>query len=133
VDLRLSLPNDPSAIQESCAGVLHYLEPFGLNPRTLHRTEVILEELVSNIVRHAGAARTISIGARVDGGTVELTVADDGSAFDPFALPEPKPFTSLEHAKLGGQGILLVRKLSASRTYERAEGRNRVSVSVASA
>ena len=132
-DLLLSLPNDPSAIRDSHAGLLRYLESFAIEARTLHRAEVILEELVSNVVRHATGARTVSVGARSRDGVIELTVEDDGPRFDPFAVPDPAPFTSLEDAPLGGRGIMLVRKLSSDRHYERIEGRNRVSVTVAAA
>ena len=130
--LLLRFPSDPSAVDDSCAAVLAYLRPFGLDDRTLHRTEVILEELVSNVVRHSNA-QSMTIGAQMRDGLVELSVEDDGKPFDPFAMPEPKPFTSLEHAELGGRGIMLVRKFSASTHYERNGANNRVTVSVANA
>jgi len=43
---------------------------------------------VENAIRHGFAKRaeasTISIAARVDAGTLELTIADDGLGFDAF-------------------------------------------------
>jgi hypothetical protein len=48
--------------------------------------EFVLQPLVENAIRHGFAKRaeasTISIGARVDGPTLELTIADDGLGFD---------------------------------------------------
>ena len=129
-DLLLRFKSELSAVDESCAAVLGYLQPFALDARTLHRTEVILEELVSNIVRHS-SAKSMSIGATVRDGLVELTVEDDGAPFDPFAAPDPEPFTSLELAELGGRGIVLVKSFSASTRYDRVRGRNRVTISVA--
>lgn len=42
----------------------------------------ILQEAVSNVVRHAGADR-IDVDLREEAGTVELVVRDDGRGFDP--------------------------------------------------
>jgi two-component system, LytTR family, sensor kinase len=48
--------------------------------------EFILQPLVENAIRHGFAKRadasTITIGARVVGSTLELTIGDDGSGFD---------------------------------------------------
>jgi signal transduction histidine kinase len=50
-------------------------------------TDVVnmLREAISNSVRHA-RARTITIHARCDGGTVVLAVQDDGAGFDPSVI-----------------------------------------------
>jgi serine/threonine-protein kinase RsbW len=129
------LANSPAAIQQSRAAVVKFLEPFGIFARTVNRVEVILEELVSNLVRHAEGVTTITVAAGYRGGVVDLVIEDDGAAFDPFTVPEPDRFTTLADAPLGGLGIPLVRKLSASSRYERVgsgpDARNRVSVRIA--
>ena len=129
--LELRFSNSPSAIEDSCAAVVRFLEPFGLSARTLHRAEVILEELVSNLVRHGEDVRELRVTAAVRDGVVGLVVEDDGAAFNPFDHPEPEPFTRLEDAELGGLGILLVTRFSSATSYERIGDRNRITVSVA--
>ena len=128
------LPNRPSAIEQSRLAVVGFLEPFGIFARTMNRVEVVLEELVSNLVRHGKDVKLVTVAAGYRGGVVDLVVEDDGDAFDPFAIPEPDPPSTLAEAPLGGLGIPLVRRLSASARYDRvgsgADARNRVSVRI---
>jgi LytS/YehU family sensor histidine kinase len=55
---------------------------------------------VENAIRHGFAKRaeasTISIGARVDGATLELTIADDGLGFD---ASRPAPGVGLTNTR----------------------------------
>jgi len=128
------LANSPAAIQQSRLAVVRFLEPFGIFARTMNRVEVVLEELVSNLMRHGKDVNVVTVAAGYRGGVVDLIVEDDGAAFDPFAHPEPEPFTNLADAPLGGLGIPLVRRLTSSARYDRvgsgSDARNRVSVRI---
>lgn len=44
----------------------------------------IVQESLTNVVRHAGATRA-TVGIRVDGGDILVEIADDGAGFDPAA------------------------------------------------
>ncbi|MCB1246130.1 MAG: sensor histidine kinase [Acidimicrobiia bacterium] len=63
-------------------------EPFGpIAPDVEHAIYRIMEEALHNAVRHAGAANvgmTLDIGAEAIVGTVD----DDGTGFDPAAVPD---------------------------------------------
>jgi serine/threonine-protein kinase RsbW len=100
----------------------------------MNRVEVVLEELVSNLARHGKDVNVVTVAAGYRSGVVDLIVEDDGAAFDPFAHPEPEPFTNLADAPLGGLGIPLVRRLTSSARYDRvgsgSEARNRVRVRI---
>ena len=128
------LANGPAAIQQSRLAAVRFLEPFGIFARTMNRVEVVLEELVSNIMRHGKDVNVVTVAAGYRGGVVDLIVEDDGAAFDPLAHPEPDPFTNLADASLGGLGIPLVRRLTSSARYDRvgsgSETRNRISVRI---
>lgn len=126
--------NGPAAIEQSRLAVVNFLQPFGVFARTMNRVEVVLEELVSNLVRHGKDVSLVSVAAGYRAGVVDLVVEDDGAAFDPLAVADPGPVTSLSEAPLGGLGIPLVRRLSASARYDRIgsgpDARNRVSVRI---
>ena len=129
--LRIELPVGEPAIEQVRLAVLAYLEPFGPGDRVTNRVEVILEELVSNVVRHSAGATQVTVEAAMAGDSLELTIVDDGPAFDPTAAADPAGFTSLEAATPGGLGIAMVRRMSTLFAYSRADGRNRVTVCLA--
>jgi signal transduction histidine kinase len=55
-----------------------------LDPRSALHILRILQEVLGNAVRHSGAGR-VTVATRLEGGTVLVTVDDDGKGFDPQA------------------------------------------------
>ena len=94
-----------------------------------NRAKVVLDEIVSNIVRCAGA-QTFSVAYRGSGEKEELVFEDDGAAFDPLGYEEVGGAATLESRMGGGMGIGLVRKMASGVEYARCEGRNRLAVTL---
>jgi serine/threonine-protein kinase RsbW len=120
-DLRLILNNTMAAIEDGRARMAAYLEPMSLSALIVNRIEVVFEEVISNIVRHGfsqGSDQTILVLVARRQDSLDLTFEDDGTPFNPLDAPKPEPLRSIETAKLGGLGISLVRKMSASLRYE---------------
>jgi len=120
-DLRLTLNNTIAAIEDGRVRIAAYLEPLGLDALILNRVEVVFEEVISNIVRHGfakGADHTILVRVARRQDSLDFTFEDDGTPFNPLEAPKPEPLRSIETAQLGGLGISLVRKMSASVRYE---------------
>ncbi len=95
--------------------------------------QLCVEELVSNIVRHGGAALSsehrrpfICICVAEKFGRIVLTIEDDGPYFDIEHAPAKRVDQPLELVQPGGLGINLVESFSSSLTYERRGNRNRV-------
>lgn len=149
-DLHLVLNNTIDAIEDGRVEFRRHLAPLGLDPLVINRLEVVFEELVSNVVRHGfmpHSDQSIAVAVSARPGSIEFVFEDDGSPFNLLEAPTPEPFTSLETAKLGGLGILLVRKMSSHVGYEAVpvdaprrdlagrpfRPRNRVSISIATA
>ncbi len=104
-------------------------------PRALVlNAELVLEEMLANVVRHAGLPPEAQIRVELlllDEG-VRITIEDTGPAFDPLAAPSRPPPESLAGTDPGGMGLKLIRRMTAAREYRRTiEGRNRFSVVVA--
>jgi anti-sigma regulatory factor (Ser/Thr protein kinase) len=122
--LELALPNTLDAIQDALPALERFIAAHSLSPAVSNRVQVIFEELVSNAIRHGfapGSSQSIRARLRASDDRVEMTFEDDGSPFNPFDQAAPPPFGPLENARVGGLGIPLVRKMSASTRYERPE------------
>ena len=89
---------------------------------------IILDEIVSNIVRCSGASG-FSIGIDRLDGELQMVFTDDGKAFDPtkeVAMPDVS--AGLEDRGIGGLGIFMVKKMSKSVTYRRDGNKNVLTV-----
>ncbi len=107
-------------------------ELHALPPEKNAALHVILDELASNVVRHAHASHfTLSLKEDPHTHGVELTLADDGTPFNPLAQPEPDTSLPAEERPIGGLGILMVRKMASQISYHRTENQNILVVKVA--
>jgi serine/threonine-protein kinase RsbW len=91
------------------------------------RLALVLEEVVMNVATHGHATpgpHFVDVGLGLSQGELELVVCDDGTAFDPLAASLPVLPESLETARPGGLGLLLMRRFSRAMTYERVGNRN---------
>jgi serine/threonine-protein kinase RsbW len=122
---------DAAGIARAAALLDRFRAEQGLSDETAWPLRVALDEILSNIVRHARpglAAGEIDLTIESRGDSVEMTVSDDGPAFDPLQLPEPDVTAPLEDRRPGGLGVHLVRKLMDRVDYARTEERNRLTM-----
>jgi anti-sigma regulatory factor (Ser/Thr protein kinase) len=93
--------------------------------------ELCLNELVTNIVHYAYADRgrhEIRVVLEHEGAEIRATLEDDGKPFNPMEKTPPPVPDSLGEAGIGGWGIPIVRALADRFSYERRDGRNRVTI-----
>lgn len=129
--MRVSLANQIGEIRRVNAALADLLEEEGVPERTIHHVRLVVEELVSNIVRHGfddQDAHRIDVDVRTEPRRVVVTVEDDGREFDPNAAPEPRIVDTLQ--RRGGLGIHLVKKLTSDLNYSRTRDRNRVRATI---
>ena len=89
---------------------------------------IILDEIVSNIVRCSGASG-FSIGIERSDAGLTMVFADDGKAFDPTReVATPDVSAGLEDRQVGGLGIFMVKKMSKSVAYRREGEKNILTV-----
>src|ERR1700741_53303 len=97
------------------------LDRHHLQPRLRYRCELVFEEVVSNIIRHAyadDAEHSISLGLVVDADYVELRFEDDGVPFDP-RQPVARRRDDSQELDTGGRGLVLIRSVVERLDYER--------------
>jgi len=131
--LVLRLERSIAGFEAGLRALQRFLDAAAAGPGGRYRTELVFEELVVNVIRHADtgpdpSGRPIDISARVRGDEIILTVEDDGDPFDPLQAPAPPRPSSIEEARIGGLGLPLVRGAARRLAYERLDGRNRVTV-----
>ncbi|MDP1900050.1 MAG: ATP-binding protein [Rubrivivax sp.] len=132
--LRLELPAALAAVETARRAVLGHLRAQALSARTIYRVELVLEEVLMNIIRHAfphAGEHRIHLQVCADSDQIRLRFEDEGVEFDPSsAAARPAP-ASLDEAQPGGLGLVLVRRHARQLAYARRDGRNVLDIAVA--
>lgn len=90
--------------------VLIAVSESGFDEASTFAVRLALEEAVANAFRHGNAedpTKTVTVEYRVDEQTIWLSIEDQGSGFDPEAVPDPTEDANLEIPS--GRGIMLMR------------------------
>lgn len=94
----------------------------GLTEEEYFRLDLVLEEILVNIVRHAypagGGWMEMACTCPAVGSLV-IEIRDGGRPFNPFARPDPRTEVGLSERQIGGLGIMLVKKMADTATYRR--------------
>ena len=106
-----------------------FLLRANVGERAQTKTVVLVEELISNTLRHGGAERDVSLWLSLgeQEGGVEIALVDDAPPFDPSAAIEfsgPNPVTG------GGIGLAIVRAWGENIDYSRSKSRNHLRLTV---
>jgi anti-sigma regulatory factor (Ser/Thr protein kinase) len=103
--------------------------------RTVLRARLCVAELAGNVLEHAAARATdrITITLRHMSNGIGIDFVDTCDLFDPTGVTPPAADVSLASVSAGGRGLMLVRAYSRDLSYCNSEGRNHVSLTVASA
>lgn len=122
-----------AAFAGAAAELREALEARGIGSKTRYNTELVFEEIVSNIIRHGCpdlACCSIEVRVRFEENAISMRFQDDGPPFDPRSYDLPELPRSLEDARNGGLGLLLVNKASQRIEYEWTMRRNNVTVTI---
>lgn len=91
-----------------------------------------LEEAVTNVIMYAypeGSDGLVDIEAILRRNSIEFIITDSGVPFDPTVAPLADVSLPAEQRPIGGLGIYLVRTIMDTLSYERADGKNILSMS----
>jgi serine/threonine-protein kinase RsbW len=108
------------------------LDAQALKGASRYHVELVFEEITANIIAHGapdGHELEVCVSLEAAGATFVLSFEDNGIPFDPRTRLDPPPQKSLDEARIGGYGLMLVRRAATSIDYLRtADGRNRLTV-----
>ena len=108
--LKKVIATNVEAARTTAEEVLGTLQANGYANSTLFAIRLALEEALVNAIKHGNRLdprRRIRLWADIDERQVRITVADEGTGFDPAAVPDPTADENLE--KPCGRGIMLMR------------------------
>ena len=99
--------------------------------RSARSINLVFDELLSNIVSYAfedEESHVIRIRIELAGHRLAVTIRDDGTPFNPFALDRPDTSLSIEEREIGGLGVHLVSNVMDEVSYSRLASDNVVTL-----
>lgn len=136
--LLIPMTADVAGLEIARLQARQFLHNNGVDEHALAAVELVLEEAVTNIIRYGYEGQPareqppmIEIDLQVDLDEVQVLIVDDARPFDPLdsgglLLPE-----TLDDAQVGGLGLLMIRNTASSMSYERRDGQNRFTMTIA--
>jgi anti-sigma regulatory factor (Ser/Thr protein kinase) len=97
----------------------------GFDDRTSHACQLAVCEAVENIIQHGyqGDRGEIHVTTQSAPGALTVEITDSAPAFDPTRYPVD-PSASLRDARVGGRGLLMIRRVMDELSYERRGRQN---------
>jgi len=132
--LHLALALDLPALTAAQRQLGDFLAAGGCPPEVCFRVELVVEEAMMNVIRHAEpmGATHAALNARCADGCALVAMEDDGPAFDPLQAA-PRPIAgAIAGAHDGGFGLHLIRGNTDAARYARTQaGTNRLEMEFA--
>lgn len=117
------------AIVEAIEFAREFMAEVSSLPKATVKTLIVVEELVSNVLRHSDPAQGVNLTLSLDAedGAILVELDDDSVEFDAsrqleFAGPDP--------VQGGSVGLAIVRAWGHDLRYQRSEDRNRLKLKV---
>ncbi len=117
---RLSVPGHLDQIKIVREFAKDYLNRINAGLQDQMQTQLVLEELCSNLVRHSflpGANQNIVVELKTEGNILEIKVYDKGMPYDPTKHESLSLETLMQQQRKGGLGLRIVKQLSTQIDY----------------
>jgi len=123
----LTLKNDLAEITRLAAELEAFCEQNGVSMDTVMALNLALEEAVTNVIDYGyddGGVHEFQVELAVADGNITATISDDAKEYNPLLREDPDVDAPLEERRIGGLGVLLVKKLMDTVSYARTDGKN---------
>lgn len=117
---RLSVPGHLDQIKIVREFAKDYLRRINAGDQDQMQTQLVLEEICSNLVRHSflpGANQNIVVELQLEGNILEIKVFDKGMPFDPTKHTDLSLAELMQQQRKGGLGLRIVKQLSTNIDY----------------
>ena len=130
-EYKFELKNDLSELKALNQHLNNWGRDTSLSADSISRINICLDELFTNIVSYGfqdDLEHAITFNLKVDENLVIINIEDDGIFFNPLEKIDPEFPANVESAKIGGLGIRIIRKLIDNISYERKQGKNKLTM-----
>ena len=130
---RLTLRSSLSDLARVLPWIEHLAGQYGISDNTQFAMNLCLEEVLSNVIRHGyagtpGRPILVQFASSPRDGHFIFVVEDEAPLFDPLAVPEPPAPRSIEEARVGGNGLRLLRHFADTLEYQATPTGNRLTM-----
>ena len=130
-EYKFELKNELSELKSLNQHLNNWGGAIGLADDSIARINICLDELFTNIVSYGfddDQEHMIIFTLDGDSSFVVINIEDDAKPFNPLEKVDPDFPENVEEAKIGGLGILIIRKLMDNVTYERSQDKNKLTM-----
>jgi sigma-B regulation protein RsbU (phosphoserine phosphatase) len=123
----LRLSADLSELGKLHGFLTNYCDKEGTPTEQVFDFEIILEELVTNVIKYGGVEpgkECCIIKFLRKGNHLTIQFSDEGIPFNPLEQKEVDTNLPIEDRPIGGLGIHFIKRLTDTQSYERREGAN---------
>ncbi|MEI6054873.1 MAG: ATP-binding protein [Lentisphaerota bacterium] len=126
--------NDLSKMQILLKEFSLQMDKIGLRSLSLRKVKLVIEELFANIIKYGYRdmkESIIELKVIPNRKSLRIEICDNGIPFDPTLIREHTVANSVEDLKIGGLGLIIVRKSCRRMKYKRYDNKNFLSLTVA--
>ncbi len=127
----VSFKNDLVELERLKAALDEAAEAFAIPPKVLFEINVSLDELLTNVISYGfpdGGEHEIQLEIEPIPDGLKMVLSDGGAPFNPIEAEEPDLDCPVEERRIGGLGIMFVRKMMNTMDYAREGDRNVVTL-----
>ena len=130
-EVAVRFPATMSGLANGGESLRAFLDGVELDSTRRYKVELTFDEIAGNIVRHGQPVNSVELMIAIDDDEAVMRFDDDGVAFDPRTHEDRRQPVPIEHAQIGGLGLVLVRNCASRIEYERtAEQHNRLTLAI---
>ncbi len=131
--LRFKIDNDYGEIKILTRSVRTFLASINISSKTIYKVDLILEEMITNIIKYGyddDKIHQIEVNLNITAEYIRIRIIDDGNEFDSVMSPNPDINIPLEKMKIGGLGIFIIKNISNNIKYKRHKKKNVLRVKI---
>jgi anti-sigma regulatory factor (Ser/Thr protein kinase) len=124
---QLQIKNDLTELAQFETSIKQFLNHHQMTIQLADEVLLIAEELLVNTIKHGyrdERQHHINVSINLYRETLQVTLIDDGSPFNPLEQPSPELGLITERVNVGGLGIPLIKQLSDQQHYQYKNGQN---------